>query len=676
MKKNLKKLLAFSAIFLISAPTLTGCSANEKGVINLRILNSEDYIDEGDEEAGRLGTVEAFEKWEREVNHKKVKVIYDTFDTNETMLSSLKTGKSTYDLITPSDYAIQKMMREGMLEPFDESWLDGTGSFNYYHPEGSEGDANNNYTHYASPYLLSVMDSIKSSIPDKEHPGQTIDNVPISKYAVGYMWGTLGLLYNPEKIAKDKKNLEEEEIHYDLHDWNSLWDSKYYLEMSIKDSMRDTYSVGIMKEFDEALNLLMEESGCFENNGELKDGYFDIVNTTKISKDVLISKGILTEKEATEDLTYNEALSAIFNRCDQKSVKKVERTLLKLKSNVFGFEVDSGKDDMVKGRIGINLAWSGDAVYSIDKAENEADQIIYYSIPKTGGNIWFDGWVMPKSSSLHKEEAQEFLDFISHPSIASNNMDYVGYTSFIAGSDVHNLIREYYDPRSYALYTWVDDEEDWESSDFLRDEEGNPIVREIFKGSSFDEVHFYKDGGDTPTYEGDWEGFLSYYNALGEDPADLLDGEESLEWGKRDLTYMFEGTLGDVVIPSGEEDNPSYNPYIYYTNENVVAYNPENENAEAEGDYIVAGRGFFAQYPPQNLIPKLAIMKDYGENNKYVLAMWENVKGNNLPIWGVIIFAIIIAAILIFIGVTVGVKIQYRRIKVARRKEVSANLNK
>ena len=65
-------------------------------------------------------------------------------------------------------------------------------------------------------------------------------------------------------------------------------------------------------------------------------------------------------------------------------------------------------------------------------------------------------------------------------------------------------------------------------------------------------------------------------------------------------------------------------------------------------------------------------MKDYGENNKYVLIMWQNVKGNNLPVWGVIIFAIILAALAGGIIFMVVAKLRTRKIKIARRKAVAA----
>ncbi|MBO4541496.1 MAG: hypothetical protein J5736_05930, partial [Bacilli bacterium] len=156
------RLLSLLGLLSLTVPMMGGCSyADDSDVIYLRILNSEDYIgedevvpfwdrtDEQIEENGEVcaDVVSAFELYEKEVNHKNVKVVYDTFDTNETMLSSLKTGKSTYDLITPSDYTVQKMMSQGMLEPFDE---DGTPT----------------YDEYASKYLVNQLENLTAEIGD------------------------------------------------------------------------------------------------------------------------------------------------------------------------------------------------------------------------------------------------------------------------------------------------------------------------------------------------------------------------------------------------------------------------------------------------------------------------------------------------------------------------------
>ena len=642
-KANLRKSSLFFALPLLCLASCSGAS-NEGNVINLRVLNCEDYI--GD------GVIEAFENWEREENHKNVKVIYDTFDTNETMLSSLKTGKSTYDLICPSDYAIQKMMSSGMLEPYDKGKTP-------------------NYFRYVSPYLISQLEKITAD-------DGTGEIKPIADYSRGYMWGTLGVLYNPSKVSADK-SLDEDEVKYDMTAWASLWDSKYNLEMSVKDSMRDTYSVGIMKAYEKDILSAMEESGCFDmDNLSLKKGKYE---------------------EALGE--YAEKLSEIFNRCEKEQVALVEKELMALKANVYGFEVDSGKDDIVKGLVGINLAWSGDAVYSMDRGDNEGNNgegiAIYYSIPKTGGNIWFDGWVMPKSSSLHKEEAQEFVDFLSLPEIAAMGMDTIGYTSFVAGDTILSLIRQWYDPRTYEMYVYHD-AESWEDSDFVYDESEDPESEDGYAdygsyysyegadgfydaetgilmkdGSGIDDngddrgsINMVGSTYEAANYKGEkisWAEYVSRVNASAENQDDMLD------WKTRDLTYMFEGTLEQETLglfPSSLGSTPETNPYLFYTDELETIASPYGVGSEIE-----AGRQFYAQYPDQNLIPKLSVMKDYGDNNKYVLSMWENVKGNNLPIWGVVVFSILLGVLLAFGVASVIMKMKFRKLKIARRKEVS-----
>lgn len=717
MAKHSKK-LALCALCLVAVPAMSACGADEGGSVTIKALNCEDYIgedafeftytieDENGLEVEKTVTyddvISGFEQYESMKLGKKVHVIYDCYDTNETMLSSLQTGKTTYDLIAASDYAIQKMMSMDMLQKIDLTRVP-------------------NYTTYGSSYLLGVMDSITADINGTQEK--------MSDYSVGYMWGTLGILFNPAKVARDKK-MSEDEVKFDMQNWSSLWDKKYKNEMSVKDSMRDTYSVGIMERYGEEILTAMEESGCFDMEDgmySLNDGMYDLANGE-----------------------YHDKLTEIFNRCDEKSVQEVRKTLLDLKENVFGFEVDSGKDDMVKGLVGMNLAWSGDAVYAMDRGENEANNTIYYSIPKTGGNIWFDSWCLPKrkdlekkpeQAKLQKEVSEDFLDFLSNPEVAAANMETIGYTSFIAGETVHSLIRLWYDPRSYAMFVYHDAslETNWEDNDYvygpqyvqaedasgkplfddegepiyvqetdedgnpLFDENGEPIYQRVEGDYEYDEELgiAYQSGFDLEnddvaefdfesgilnmagsTYEEavidgvptPWGEYMDVYNAKAElvnelivaynetvPEKDQLDELEFVEeWDVRDLTYMFDGTIdpGDDLSILPEE-----NRLLFYTDE---------LEAVAQGDQeVLVGRQFYAQYPDHNMIPKLAVMRDYGANNIYVLKMWSDVKSNNLPIAGVVVFGIILAAAAAGIIAYIATKKHYHAFRVARRKEIA-----
>ena len=712
-RKN--KLLAFAALGLVAVPAMASCAPEADIVI--KALNCEDYIGEDEfdfeyetvDENGEIVTktvtyddvLSGFMAYESEKLGKKVRVIYDCYDTNETMLSSLQTGKTTYDLIAASDYTIQKMMSMDMLQPIDRSRVP-------------------NYNAYCSDYLLGVMENITAPINGKEES--------MADYSVGYMWGTLGILFNPEKVSRDT-GLDEDVVKFDMQEWDSLWNPKYRNEMSVKDSMRDTYSVGIMKQYGDEIRKAMEDSGCFD----MEDGMYSLI------------PGKYEEAVGA----YNEKLTEIFNRCDEKSVKEVREALLALKENVFGFEVDSGKDDMVKGLVGMNLAWSGDAVYSMDRGDNESNNTIYYSVPKTGGNIWFDSWSIPKTSDAeHKAVAEDFLDFISNPQVAAANMETIGYTSFIAGETVHSLVRLWYDPRSYAMFVYHDASGDegctWEDSDFVygepeyvqevdedgnpvydekgnpvyvqeTDEEGNPVLDEndepimvpvyervegdpeydeelgIQYQSGFDlendkvedfdfELGILNMAGSTyerPVVDGNeltWADFIEAYNDKAAKVNELIEAynetvpeseqidelEELEEWDVRDLTYMFEGK-----IASGDptSDSPDENAFLFYSD--------ELETIESDGVEVQVGRQFYAQYPDHDMIPKLAVMRDYGENNIYVLKMWSDVKSNNLPLAGVIIFGIVLAVAAAGIIAFVATKKHYHKYRVERRKEVA-----
>ena len=601
---SLRKALALSSLLFVALPALSSCGASNYDVV-LHVYNAEDYIDYGadaeafdfyDEENDETYTfdnvLDGFEQYMYATTGKRVSVVYDAYDTNETMLSSLQTGRTSYDLICASDYTCQKMMGQGMLQKIDIA------------------KEVPNYDAYASDYIKSVLGSIETEVDGKVES--------FGEYAVDYMWGTLGILYNPEKVASDK-GMEEDEVKYAMHSYDALWDSRFQNEMSVKDSMRDTYAVGVMKHYEEQILSLMAEYDFFDEDLNLIEGSFE---------------------EAME--TYNKRFTEeIFNRSDAATVEAVKKTLLELKENVFGFEVDSGKEDIVKGLVGMNLAWSGDAVFSMDQGDAIENNpvTLYYSVPETGGNIWFDTWVMMKEcQGENREFALKFLDFLCHPDVAKANMSYIGYSTCIAGDSILDLLRSWYDPRTEWLYLYDDEE-----GDYAYDEDGNYIPNEGYENGDYLTV----DGVDS------WDGIA-----------------EEEEWDVVDLSYMFEGTLSEELLAEdldeGGElgDTPSTNPYLFYTYEleEIIL----NEGTEEEVSTIV-GRQFNAQYPDKNILPKLGIMADYGANNKYVLAMWEDVKSNNLPIAGVVVFAIVLGVMAFAIIYTIILRKRQHKVKVARR---------
>ena len=104
--KKLKSLVALAAAAILTASLFTGCgnsNVGENGTINF--FNVGDYIDEA-----------LIRKFEKETG---IKVNYSTYDTNEIMYQKVKTNPGTYDLVVPSDYMIEKMIQEDLLETID-----------------------------------------------------------------------------------------------------------------------------------------------------------------------------------------------------------------------------------------------------------------------------------------------------------------------------------------------------------------------------------------------------------------------------------------------------------------------------------------------------------------------------------------------------------------------------
>lgn len=338
----------------------------------LRVYNWQDYIDEGKDDDGAIIDKSVIQLWEEDFykrTGRKVRVQYDTFETNETMLNTFKTGKTSYDLACPSDYVIQKMIaatKDGTdetiaLEKYDLSKME-------------------NYQKYVSPYIANMF----------ENHGWT-------EYAVGYMWGTVGILYNPENIKKE-----------DVKTWDIFWNTDYKNRSTCKDVSRDAYVIGALHAYSDDLDKLVESY----NNGKM---------------------------EASE---LQKAVNDVANDTRDVTIEMVKKELAEMKKNIYGFEVDTGKTDIVSGKIDANLAWSGDAVYAMDLAEEEDDKKLEFVIPKEGSTVWFDGWIMPKGANT--ELAQDFVDFLCRPDIAARNMNYIGYTSVIAGDDIYDMVYDNY----------------------------------------------------------------------------------------------------------------------------------------------------------------------------------------------------------------------------------------
>ena len=328
----MKKLLYIVAAVLL----LAGCSEDREHI--LKVYNWADYIDEE--------LIDEFEVWYEEQTGEPVKIIYQTFDINETMLSKIELGHEDYDVVCPSDYIIERMLANDLLLPLERDF----------------GDTPD-YIGNVAPYIVEKFNQIEGN-------GKNAND-----YSVGYMWGTVGLIYNPKYISDSE-----------VKDWDVLKNPAYAGKVLMKDAFRDVYTALLIALNKEAINA-----------GE---------------KDI-------------RTLPFDTS---------EESIKLVEDYLNSFKESVCGWEADFGKEQMTKELAWINLSWSGDAQWAIDEAA-DIGMDLRYAIPQTGSAVWFDGWVIPKYAKNIKA-ARYFINFMCKPENALRNMDMTGYVSAIGGEEI------------------------------------------------------------------------------------------------------------------------------------------------------------------------------------------------------------------------------------------------
>ena len=302
--KKLNKIIAILSSTIFISSVFVGCAKEEDTTTSsktLNVFNYGDYINE-----------DLIKKFEEETG---IDVIYDTYESNETMYQKVRNSPGTYDLIFPSDYMVEKMIKQDMLEKINFDNIP-------------------NYVHIGDEYKNLVYD-------------------PNNEYSVPYMWGTIGIIYNADNITDE------------IDSWNDLWNEKYKGEIFMFDSIRDTLAISLVK------------------------------------------------------LGYS------LNSINEEELDKASQELVKQKPLVQSYVMDEVKDKMINGEANFATVYSGDAIYIQDEAP---DLNLQYVVPKEGSNIWFDTMVIPKGAK-HKEAAEAFINFLSDPENAKENVEYIGYAT-------------------------------------------------------------------------------------------------------------------------------------------------------------------------------------------------------------------------------------------------------
>lgn len=365
-----------------------------------------------------------------------------------------------------------------------------------------------------------------------------------NKYAACYMWGTTGFVYNPLLVDVD-----------DVSSCNILQNGDYFKQVTIKDNVRDAYFATLSIIYnDELFGIPSGDAGAEQRSALLND-------------------------------TSNEAIAA------------AEDMLKNIKENVYSFETDSGKADMVTGKVLANYQWSGDAVYIMDEADSDElnPTELWYSVPDECTNLWFDGWVMLKrgidGDERRKEAAEAFVNFLSRPDNAVRNMYYIGYTSAIAD----DMIYDYMDWN----YGFVFDPSDEEYFD-----------EELTEVYEYDLSYFFG------------EGYTLYVDAA---TLELGEGIES------------------TTAQLGLEDYGNDITYTVYS-----------------GGNIDRGRQLFGQYPTANIIDRSVVMLDFGDKLTDINQMWIHVRCLDLLDFDPVVVGVVAAVIAVLIAAILLYRFRYR----------------
>jgi len=175
----------------------------------ISVYNAAEYMD--------VSTIRDFEK------EYKIRVNYFEFESNESMYKDITTGSNSYDILVPSDYMVDRLIKEDRIEKIDKANI-------------------TNLSNVAEEYLYPEY--------DKEND-----------YIVPYMTGTLGILYNKKIVTET------------VDSWNIMWNEKYKGQIWLWDSLRDVLAMS-MKKLGYSVNTA--------NDDELNQVKQELINQTRL----------------------------------------------------------------------------------------------------------------------------------------------------------------------------------------------------------------------------------------------------------------------------------------------------------------------------------------------------------------------------------------------------------
>ena len=183
----MKRFLSIALLFVLLTALLPAQALAAGDTVTINVYNWGQYLSDGTDDY--INVIEEFE-----AAYPNIKVNYMTYDSNESMYTKLKTGGSLFDVIIPSDYMVEKLIAEDMLEPLDMANI---------------------------PNFAYIDESFRDPSYD-----------PGSVYSEPYTWGGVGVIYNT-KYGDEA----------DTGGWELLWNEKYAGKILMFDNPRDAFAI-------------------------------------------------------------------------------------------------------------------------------------------------------------------------------------------------------------------------------------------------------------------------------------------------------------------------------------------------------------------------------------------------------------------------------------------------
>ena len=198
--KKKTSIIAFvltAALLLGAVCGLFACAKDDSETVTLYVYNWGEYISDGTE--GTPDVNEMFEDWYYETYGVQVTVNYSTYSSNESMYAKLSSGSVNYDVVVPSDYMIERMIAEDMLAELNFE----------------------NIPHIGNIHSDFFGENAKYDYYD-----------PDNRYAVPYMYGMIGIIYNTSMVTEDDPALGS---------WQLMWDERHKGNILQFNNSRDAF---------------------------------------------------------------------------------------------------------------------------------------------------------------------------------------------------------------------------------------------------------------------------------------------------------------------------------------------------------------------------------------------------------------------------------------------------